>query len=483
MILRAFSLLFLYTAILPGCTALKIGKPSRVAEEPINLPTLWAQSSLGTEGKIATGWLETFRDKELDKLVDEAMQHNNDLRATAARLRSAREGTITGRSNRLPEVSASGSGSRSGSRFRREDDGDLSDWEQNSIHGLSLNASWEIDLWGRLRNLEEASINDYLSTQADFRGARLSLAANTARAWSNLITARKLVESAELTQETFERNFRITERNLMAGDATALNVIFGRNEVASSERNLRDRRLTKDEAARSLEVLLGRYPNASIEGSPELPYLPDKVPAGLPSELLMRRPDLVSAVARLRSSAARADASRKALLPSIRLNGGGSTSSDDLLKVIADPRSIAWNVAASLAQTVYRGGAPTAQARQALAQNEASIESFASTALRAFREVESALARDRNLAEQEKTTKLEMETANKAQNLADRGFQEQLVSPLELLEARRRVISARNSMISLANQRLQNRIDLHLALGGDFSTPTPSNDETRNPRS
>ena len=153
------------------------------------------------------------------------------------------------------------------------------------------------------------------------------------------------------------------------------------------------------------------------------------------------------------------------------------------MKVISDPRSLAWNVASSLAQTVYRGGAPTAQARQALAQNEASIESFASAALRAFREVESALARDRNLAEQETTTKLEMETANKAQNLADRGFQEQLVTPLELLEARRRVISARTSMITLANQRIQNRIDLHLALGGDFTTLTTSDDETLNPQS
>lgn len=482
MILRASSLILFYSGILTGCTSLKLEKPSRNAEVPVSLPTLWAQSSSGEEGKIATGWLETFRDDKLEKLVAEAMQHNHDLRATAARLRSARESTITGRANRLPQVSVSGSGSRSGSRFQ-EDDGDLSDWEQNSNYRLSLNASWEIDLWGRLRDLEEASVNDYLSARADFRGARLSLAANTARAWSNLITAGKLVESAELTQETFERNFRITERNLFAGDATALNVIFGRNEVASSERALRDRQLSKDEAARSLEILLGRYPNASIEGSPDLPYLPQNIPSGLPSELLMRRPDLVSAAARLRASAARADASRKALLPSIRLNGGGSSASDDLIEVISDPRSIAWNVAASLAQTVYRGGAPTAQARQALAQNEAAIESFASTALRAFREVESALARDRNLAEQEKTTKLEMETANKAQNLADRGFQEQLVSPLELLEARRRVIRARDSMISLANQRIQNRIDLHLALGGDFTTRTPPGSEPRDPQS
>ena len=127
MILRASSLLLIYAAILPGCTALKLGKPSRIAEEPVSLPTLWAQSSSGTEGKIATGWLETFRDKEMEKLVDEAMRNNHDLRATAARLRSAREGTITGRSNRLPQVSVSGSGSRSGSRFQ-EEDGDLSDW-------------------------------------------------------------------------------------------------------------------------------------------------------------------------------------------------------------------------------------------------------------------------------------------------------------------------------------------------------------------
>ncbi|MFT5191877.1 MAG: multidrug efflux system outer membrane protein, partial [Verrucomicrobiales bacterium] len=313
-----------------------------------------------------------------------------------------------------------------------------------------------------------------------FRSARLSLAANTAKAWCNLIAAGQQVESAILTRESFLRNYRITERNYKGGDLTAspLSVQFGRNNVASAERSLLARRLGKDNSARALEVLLGRYPSAEIQEKADLPNLPKNVPVGLPSELLMRRPDLMAAAADVLASASRAEASRKSLLPPIRLSGGASTSSQELLDLIADPRSIAWNVASSIAQTIYQGGAPSAQARRALINNKAAIENFASTALRAFREVESTLATDHSLAEQEIFLDTELKQAILAEQQSERDFTEGLASTLEVLEAQRRANNARNSMIALRNQRLQNRIDLHLALGGDFETtsaePSPS---------
>ncbi len=465
-----FLLLTPLALALSGCAAWQLSRPTSYVEKPVDLPAVWSQSAEGNEGKIATGWLATFRDREMTQLVKEAMAHNRNLRRSAAQLRGARENLVSARANRLPSISASGSTSRSGNRSR-EADGDLGGWDRSKNYGLSFSASWEVDLWGRLRDLEEATVADFEATLADFRSARLSLAANTAKAWCNLITAQQLVKSAEQTRDTFERNFRITERNLVgAGEGNFLNVLFGRNDVASAERSLRNAQFARDESARAIEVLLGRYPSASIEGRAELPDLPNAVPAGLPSELLMRRPDLVAAAADLRSSASRADAARKNLLPSIRLSGSASRSSNELLDLIADPRSIGWSAASSLAQSIYRGGALTADARQALAQNEAAIESFAATALRAFQEVESALAQERNLLLQEEDVNLEMETATLAERQADRGATEGLVSTLEVLEARRRVTRARNAQISLRNQRLQNRIDLHLALGGDFET-------------
>ncbi|MFT4640172.1 MAG: multidrug efflux system outer membrane protein [Verrucomicrobiales bacterium] len=471
--------LIVLTFVLASCAAFQIEKPTRSASESLKLPELWTQAGKGNEGKIAMGWLAAFSDGEMEKLVQEAMTHNFDLQSAASRLQNAKEGTVLGRAGRLPNFSISGSGSRSGSRSQ-DGSGDLGPWDQSTNYGLSLNTSWEIDLWGRLRDLEEATVHDYVAARADFRSARLSLAANTAKAWCNLIAAGQQVESAILTRESFLRNYRITERNYKGGDLTAspLSVQFGRNNVASAERSLLARRLGKDNSARALEVLLGRYPSAEIQEKADLPNLPKNVPVGLPSELLMRRPDLMAAAADVLASASRAEASRKSLLPPIRLSGGASTSSQELLDLIADPRSIAWNVASSIAQTIYQGGAPSAQARRALINNKAAIENFASTALRAFREVESTLATDHSLAEQEIFLDTELKQAILAEQQSERDFTEGLASTLEVLEAQRRANNARNSMIALRNQRLQNRIDLHLALGGDFETtsaePSPS---------
>jgi multidrug efflux system outer membrane protein len=472
--------------LLQGCTALTMQRPVTDAESKFefNIPAVWKSAAEGTQGRISTGWLRTFRDSEMDGLVDEALKRNQNLRIAAARLRAAKHGTIIGRAARLPSISASGSAS--GSRFGNGPDLPA---ETNENYRLSLNAAWEIDLWGRLRDLDKASYDDYNAAIADFRGARLSLAANTAKAWFNLITAQQTVNLSLETLASFAANLRITERNYRAGDETAspLDVQFSRNNVAQAERALISTQLSRDDAARQLEILLGRYPSAELgakdksrnEDQLELarafPDLPKDVPSGLPSELLMRRPDLVAFAAEVRASASRADASRKNLLPSIRLNGGGSTSSDSLNQMLTDPDYIVWSIASSLTQTVFQGGALSAQARLALERNEISIRNLAEAALQAFREVESALATERSLAAQEAFLDTELKQATLAEQQSARDYSEGIVGILEILEAQRRAVNARRSMISLHNQRLQNRIDLHLALGGDFGTAVPGN--------
>ena len=338
--------------------------------------------------------------------------------------------------------------------------------------GLGLDASWELDLWGRLRDLDRAARADLAGAEADFRGARLSLAANTAKAWIDLIAAEQQARLAEETRDGFIRNHRITERNYKAGDATTspLSVQLGRTSIASAERSLVRTRLERGEAARDLEILVGRYPRAELAGREDLPRLPRSVPSGLPSELLIRRPDLVAAALALEASAERAQAARKDLLPSINLSGGVSSSNDSLSSILLDPERFVWSTAASLAQQVYEGGAPTAAARSALAANEIAVRAFADQALNAFREVESALASGRSLAEQEAFLDVELRQANLAEKQAERDYLDGLVDILSLFEAQRSAANARTAMINIRAQRLRNRIDLHLALGGDFGT-------------
>lgn len=462
---RLPSLLLSFSSLLfTGCGIQKDWERP-ASHTPVDVPKAWNEASRQAHRKISTGWLSEFNDRRMKALVQEAISKNNDLRAAAYRLRSTRESTITSRANRLPRVGAGGSASRS-----RAGLGPATDVSSRS-YGLSFTASWEIDVWGRLRDLDYATRVDYDAARADYRAAQLSLAANTAKAWINLTEAQQQVELAEQTLADFKKSLSLISRRHREALLRAVDVQFGRNNVASAERNLRSRTLQRDEAARTLQLLLGRYPSGELKATSELPSLKRQVPAGLPSQLLARRPDLVAARARLEASALRADAARKDLLPSLRLTSSSGASSDQLRRAL-DPSYLTWSVASSLAQAVYEGGAPSARARAALEANKAAIHDYVQTVLRAFREVESALQIDRSLREQESFLLVEVDQAGKAQAAAERdlGLGIEGSSVLEILESQRRAVNARGALIRLRNQRLQNRLDLHLSLGGDYDT-------------
>ncbi len=470
---RSVTLLVITILTLVYVQGCQVPEPAYEGGQDLTPPGAWASAGSDNQGRVLFGWLKDFNDPDMERVVAEALKYNRDLEATGARLRVVKEGTIIGRAARLPQIGVSGSGTYAETRTK-DGTGDLQSFANTKNAGLSLSAAWEMDLWARLSDLERAAVEDYQAQLADYRGARLSLAANTAKAWCNLIIACQQVTLARQTLDSFKRNYSITERNYIAGDtaSSSLAVNFGRNQVASAERSLLARELGRDEAMRALELLMGRYPASSIEARDTLPALIADVPAGLPSDLLMRRPDLAAAAADVRASAARASAASKRLLPSFSLSAGGSsaTPSLDLLNLIQDPASIVRNVTASFAAPVYQGGALKAQARQSLARNEAAIATFSSLALRAFREVESALAREHSLAAQERFLDTELKQANLAENQAYREYSEGTLDILSVLEAQRRAFNARNAMILLRNGRIQNRIDLHLALGGDFET-------------
>lgn len=454
--------LVLFTGIsitLVSCNTLK--SPQAVATSTITGPKAFAEARSGQNSKISTGWLREFRDPRMSKLVDEALTHNQSLKAAAHRLKAAKQGTIIGRAARLPSVSSS-------TGYRTTDGKNIPSTESYSI---SLNASWEADLWGRLRNLDLASQANYAASVADFRNARLSLAANTAQSWCNLITAEQQLALARKTVESYKQALPVVERRYKANTLRAVDVQFARNNVASAERSLRVRQLNRDNAARSLEILLGRYPSATVSSSTDLPFLAEKVPVGLPSQLIERRPDLVAARADLFASAQDAEAARKNLLPSLRLTGGASNGAANIGRAF-DPNFLVYSIAASLSQTIYQGGTLNARAKAALNRNRAAIEDYARVALLAFREVESAIAADRSLAEQQIFLEKEVKQTQLAEKraLSDITLGIDGASFLEYLEAQRRSENAGISLIRLKNQRLQNRIDLHLALGGDYKT-------------
>lgn len=453
-------------ALLPACGSLDFPSPQEDAS--IRTPASWQASGKGSEGRISTAWLDEFPDQRLHETVDRALERNQDLAATAARMREAEYTRIAGRSRLLPRAGLTTSASFSESR------NGPAQAASSERYGLTVAAAWEVDLWRRLRDLTQADDADTVAVRAAYRGARLSLAASTAKSWCNLIAAEQQLELAQVTLESFQSNLRISERNYKGTGDGALDVQFGRTNVASARRSLESSRLQRDDAARALEVLTGSYPSGRASAGSDLPELRGSIPAGIPSDLLDRRPDLEIARARIYASAKRADAARKELLPRVDLTTSAGTPGTRFTNLL-DPQWLATSIAANIIQNVYSGGQLSNQARAALERNQALVHDYTQSALIAFREVESALGADSSLAEQEVFLLQEVEQAALAEKQANRNYSEGIEGSniLDVLEAQRRANNARSGLIRLRNERLQNRIDLHLALGGDFRTRNP----------
>ena len=266
---------------------------------PAAVAAQWSAGSTAYTGPVSpVGWLEDLPKSQVKKLVDEAIEHNYDLRAAAARMRAARARSVIEGAERFPQVRAS----QDSARFLTVDQNDQR--QRANDFGLSLNLSWEIDLWGRLRDISRAADLDAAAAASDFRAARLSLAANTAKAWFNTVETELPVELARDTVKSFRDNLDIIQRAFDAGvdepgGDNALDLRLARANVAGAESQLAFSQRNRDAAARSLETLLGRYPANAVRVAKRLPSIRRRVPAGLPSELLLRRPDLIAAESRL----------------------------------------------------------------------------------------------------------------------------------------------------------------------------------------
>jgi NodT family efflux transporter outer membrane factor (OMF) lipoprotein len=413
-------------------------------------------------GAPSTGWIDRLDADALPALVEEALAANQSLRAVAARVEVARAQARIAGAATLPRLDAGAGASRrgSGTGGRRS--------TANSFD-TSLTTSWEVDLWQRLSDTTRAGALDALGSEADFAAARLSLAASVARAWFDLLEAGQQQALAQETVRNFGDNLAVVEDGFRAGLYTALDVHLERANLAGAESRLEARREERDVAARSLEVLLGRYPADRLPTGAELPRLASPVPAGLPADLLERRPDLRAARLRLAAGGARLDAALKNRLPGLTLSATGGLSSDALRRLL-DLDSLLFSIAADLAAPLFRGGELDAERDLARARVREALADYAQSVLVALREVESALTAESILARQEAALETAARESRSAEALALERYRSGLVDIVTWLEARRRAFDARSSLLSVRNRRLQNRVTLHLALGGDFNS-------------
>lgn len=415
--------------------------------------------------RAATGWLQDFPEPRLAAAVTEAMKSNQDMAASAGRLRSARANAGATRSAQLPRISASGGATRRRGVVEVPRGATVKNYD--TTYNIGANLNWEIDLWGRLRNRSEASLADANASAADYHAFQLSLAANIARSWFNAAELEQQVRLARETLTSLEKNLKFVERGVDLGTSEALDLRLTRANVDNARGNLDAQNRQLDRATRALEILLGRYPSRRLQVSQSLPDLDVKVPGGLPSELLIRRPDLRSAEYRLVAASQRVAEAKKQWLPGISLTGSSGTSSSDLRKVL-NPDYLAKSIGANVGQTIFDGGRIREGIEVAKGRYDEALANFRQSALRAFGEVEIALAAEVYLERQLRSQKRAAEESIKAEKLAWDQYAGGLVDGLTWLEAQRRAFNANSGLLQLKNLRLQNRIDLHLALGGDF---------------
>jgi NodT family efflux transporter outer membrane factor (OMF) lipoprotein len=402
-------------------------------------------------GEVDDGWIEDFGDQELVALVNEAVSEQNpNLRVLSAQVDRA-AGLARQAGSALKPTVALG--------------GDISETSGSTIasgtnYGVGVGVSWEVDVWGKVRAGATAAEENLRATAADFEFARQSLAANVAKGW---FLATELKQQTALAQETVDilsQMVDLVKVKEKVGQVSMQDVHLVQADLASAEDALRQVESGRQQAARSLEILMGRYPAAEVDGADELVAVPPPIPVGIPADILERRPDLVAAERRVAAAFFLSEQARLAKLPSFTLTAGvGGNSTLD---------TFVGNLAAGLFAPLYTGGALEGQIDVANADQKAAVAAYGTTVLKAFEEVETSLTNEDLFAQREGFLVSAVDNNFKAYELALAQYDVGKIDLLSVLQMQSRWLGARVGLIRIKNERLAQRVNLHLALGGSF---------------
>jgi len=446
--------------------------PEQAGIEPtVETPPQWSAAAL--KGDVGRDWWKSFGSAQLDKLISEALERNTDLQVAAVRVEAAAADVRIAGAEWTPSVNASVGAQRDKRNFVGfpiPGDGGNVLTTHSSTHNLGLITNWEVDLWGRIRAGKRAARQNFEATLTDLRGARLSLAALTANRWLAVVEARQQLEIAHEAIKSHRATEAQVRRRYEQGLRSSLDLRLASASVASAESFFEERQISLETAVRQLETLLGRYPEGALESADVLPDLPPAIPAGLPAEMLARRPDVSAARQRLFAADSRIRQARAALLPRISLTAQGGTTTGQLSDLLSSDFTV-WTLAGNLAQPILDGGRLRAGIQLADARARLAAAEYQSVAYRAFRDVETALAAEEVLTRREGRLEVARTHSQAAHELAQQRYGEGLESFATVLETHRRTLETRSQLTALRRQRLENRVNLHLALGGGFSLP------------
>ena len=439
-------------AVPTGCASIQ-EPPVDLATRHVGTPEQFVETTRQdgvNSDQILDGWVSAIDDPVLVSLVQEAWAHNPDLYVAATRFEEAAARLRIAGSYLAPTLDASGGASYKNYDGSREID----------AYSVGMGVSWEIDLWGRLRSDRAAARLAAEAAGLDYVQARHSLAATVAEAYYAIITAKQQLEIDRLLLED-ERFTEITTRQRVeAGLGTNLDGDLAESSVRLAEASVQADLAALREARRAMELMLGRYPSAELDGANNgLPsFEAGSLSVGVPTDLLERRPDVRRAEMLVDAAYYGVESARAARLPSLTLRA-------DVTQFF-DPSELVSSIAGDIAAPLFQGGRLRAAQEAANARQRQAIGEFASVSLRAFGEVENALSNEHHLRLREASLAAASQRLTEASKAAINRYDQGLLTILDLQQIRRSDYSTRSQLLSVRFEQVRQRLNLYLALGG-----------------
>ena len=454
-------------ALIAGCA---VGPDYRRPE--IELPAAWLGAPAEGVKGVRDRWWTLYADPVLDRLVDEALTNNRDLALAAARVDEARALLRIADAQFWPAVDAAAQADRSRSSERTAMRLPLGTPLERTNYRAQLNVAYELDLWGRLRRGSEAAQAGLLATEAARYTVRIALASEVARSYYTLVALDSQVEATRRSLELRSNGLALQIARHAAGMINDFTLKQLEAEVAAARAQLPPLQARRTAEELALAVLLGRSPRAIMEDAFDVAA--DRgglaiavIPEGLPSDLLLRRPDVVESEQRLIAANARIGEARAQLFPRIGLTGYLGSESASLSDLFTGPASI-WQLAFGLAQPIFQGGRLLGEVDAVEARQRQAVAGYQKTLQEAFREVRTALSTQLRAREAYEAEVMRVAALTEALRLARIRYQNGLLSQLEVIDAERNLLQAELNRIDALRAQRAAVADVVRALGGGW---------------
>ena len=415
-----------------------------------------------------TFWAESFNIQRLTELITLAQKKNPDLISLTELTIATGEGATIAGTKLMPIVNAELTGSRTKRNLIGFNFPDSSTSFTTNSFSSGINVSWELDLWGKIKDSHSSSLKRFNATLADLSAARLSLSGQVAKTWFAGLENSLQIKLTQKTVNTYAQNRSFINERYRKGLATALEQNLAEASYQSSLSILAQRERRRNQLAQSLQLLTGEYPSGKLDfnASENLPdlRLPQLPP--IPSKVIQSRHDLTSAFMTLEAAGLDLKIAKKNLLPSFTLIGGPGSRAESI-KDLLDEKYRVWDISGGISQPIFQAGRLKAGIRKAKAMQNSALANLKTLTLRAFSEVEDSLNSDLFLAKEENSLESASQALSEAAEISWERYQKGVIAIFDTLDTQRRSFDAQSRLLQLKKDRVFNRINLYLAIGMD----------------